>query len=191
MVVLGLAFSAWFNGYTYFVRQANDAAVWAAYSTPETLVARRANELGSGYAYYIANFYRDTPTLRFLAPWLTLTPDGAGPVSGELDGAPTLLQVAGFDESLSPLVDQALDGLAAQPASPRKAEQEAQLGRWLECLRESSDRARQRMDAAATEAVNLNDCIESALELVDGLTETLLDESCHIAARTGGDGEPR
>lgn len=60
----------YYNYETYFVRQANDFAVWNAYSTPETLAARRAVALGSGYAYYIADYFRDHPTLRFLVPWL-------------------------------------------------------------------------------------------------------------------------
>ncbi len=68
LVIFVRAGSANFN--TYFVRQANDFAVWSAYSTPETITARRANELGSGYSYYIANFIAGTPTMRFLSPWL-------------------------------------------------------------------------------------------------------------------------
>ena len=66
-----LARAGLYNFQTYFVRQANDFAVWNAFSTPETLVAREANALGKGYSYYLANFFRDHPTIKFLAPWLT------------------------------------------------------------------------------------------------------------------------
>ena len=70
LVTVVLLRAAYANGYTYFVRQANDFAVWSAYSTAETIAARRANDLGSGYTFYLANFFTDHPTLRFLTPWL-------------------------------------------------------------------------------------------------------------------------
>jgi DNA-binding beta-propeller fold protein YncE len=70
LLTLGLFRIGYYNYHTYFVRQANDFAVWNAYSTPETLVARRANALGDGYSYYIADFIGGHPTMRFLAPWL-------------------------------------------------------------------------------------------------------------------------
>jgi 4-amino-4-deoxy-L-arabinose transferase-like glycosyltransferase/streptogramin lyase len=71
LICLLLARAGIYNFQTYFGRQANDFAVWNAFSTPETLVAREANALGKGYSYYLANFFGGHPTIRFLAPWLT------------------------------------------------------------------------------------------------------------------------
>jgi 4-amino-4-deoxy-L-arabinose transferase-like glycosyltransferase/streptogramin lyase len=67
------------NYQTYFSRQAKDFAVWNAFSAAETIVAKEANALGSGYDYYLADFFSGQPTIRFLAPWLKqyqLVPSG-------------------------------------------------------------------------------------------------------------------
>lgn len=61
IVVLGL------NIYTYFVRQANDFAVWNAYSTPETLTARLLADLDPDADAYVTSFFRGHPTIKFVA----------------------------------------------------------------------------------------------------------------------------
>jgi 4-amino-4-deoxy-L-arabinose transferase-like glycosyltransferase len=66
-VVLGLGFVAVSNGYTYFVEQAQNSAVWAAFSAPETLVGKRMAELGPDPVYYLSPFF-DHPSIRFIAP---------------------------------------------------------------------------------------------------------------------------
>ncbi|GIK75567.1 MAG: hypothetical protein BroJett021_45550 [Chloroflexota bacterium] len=55
------------NVNTYFVRQANDFAVWNAFSTPETLTARLLAELDPETDAYVTAFFRGHPTLRFVA----------------------------------------------------------------------------------------------------------------------------
>jgi len=62
-----LALSAGLNFHTYFVRQANDFAVWNAYSTPETLAARLLAEVDETTDAYVTSFFHGHPTLRFLA----------------------------------------------------------------------------------------------------------------------------
>ena len=62
-----LALVAALNFNTYFVRQANDFAVWNAYSTPETLAARLLAELDESTDAYVTSFFHGHPTLRFLA----------------------------------------------------------------------------------------------------------------------------
>jgi hypothetical protein len=67
VVALGLGFIAVSNGYTYFVQQGQDASVWSAFSTAETLVGKRMAELGSDPVYYLSPFF-DHPSIRFIAP---------------------------------------------------------------------------------------------------------------------------
>ncbi|MFN8454440.1 MAG: PA14 domain-containing protein [Anaerolineae bacterium] len=67
--VLGLIFML--NAYTYFVSQANDFAAWNAFSTPETVTARKMAELGSNYRFFLSPFLAAHPTLRFVAPNIT------------------------------------------------------------------------------------------------------------------------
>jgi DNA-binding beta-propeller fold protein YncE len=55
------------NVNTYFVRQANDFAVWNAFSTPETLTARLLADLDPETDAYVTAFFRGHPTLRFVA----------------------------------------------------------------------------------------------------------------------------
>ncbi|HAJ36292.1 MAG TPA: hypothetical protein DCL15_11420 [Chloroflexi bacterium] len=55
------------NAHTYFVRQANDFAVWNAYSTPETLAARLLADLDSNTDAYVTAFFHGHPTIKFVA----------------------------------------------------------------------------------------------------------------------------
>jgi len=63
-----LAYIGYTNIDIYFNQQAKDFAVWNAYSTPETFVARRMLELGPDKDFRVISLYFQTPTLRFLAP---------------------------------------------------------------------------------------------------------------------------
>ena len=65
LAILGTV--AFLNLHTYFVRQAQDFAVWNAYSTPETLAARLLAELEPETDAYVISFFQGHPTLRFLA----------------------------------------------------------------------------------------------------------------------------
>jgi DNA-binding beta-propeller fold protein YncE len=58
---------SWSNLYTYFVRQASDFAVWNAFSTSETFVAKAIVELDAATIPYVMSLYDGHPTLRFLA----------------------------------------------------------------------------------------------------------------------------
>lgn len=51
----------------YFVRQANDFAVWNAHSTPETIAANFLRSEGDEADFYIISFLHNHPTLRFVA----------------------------------------------------------------------------------------------------------------------------
>jgi DNA-binding beta-propeller fold protein YncE len=64
---LGLGFIAVSNGYTYFVDQAQNSAVWSAFSAAETLVGKKMAELGPDPVYYLSPFF-DHPSVRFIAP---------------------------------------------------------------------------------------------------------------------------
>jgi cellobiose phosphorylase len=115
--------------------------------------------------------------LLFLAPWLALpTPcpnawseDGSTPCSlsvkadknglspasatfqqklAQLDQAPTLREVATFDQSLCLLIEAALQNLPTEPA-PSRLEKQKQFTDLSRCLREASDHARQRLLALA------------------------------------------
>ena len=86
--------------------------------------------------------------LLFVAPWLGLAPESAGPVSvplAPLELAPTLRQISELDQSLCPLVEAALQNLARGPAHPGGPEEVARLARWLALLREAAGRARGRI----------------------------------------------
>ncbi len=71
IIVPLLAYSGWANSYTYFYRQARDFAVWNAFATPETLIARTMKALGHEYDFYVSAFSYQHPTLRFIAPDVT------------------------------------------------------------------------------------------------------------------------
>ena len=62
-----LAYIGWKNMYTYFRVQAKDFAVWNAFSTAETLTARRMAAMGPGYDFHVISLYDNHPVLRFLA----------------------------------------------------------------------------------------------------------------------------
>jgi len=104
-----------------------------------------------------------------LAPWLVLpslirtghplTPAAAGLEEKlvQLDQAPTLQEVAKFEQSLCPLIEAVLQELSSEPAQFRKEQQE-QLTELSRCLREAGDHARQRLlalEALATQSDEL------------------------------------
>jgi hypothetical protein len=62
-----LVYIGWKNMHTYFQVQARDFAVWNAFSTAETLTARRMAAMGPGYDFHVISLYDQHPTLRFLA----------------------------------------------------------------------------------------------------------------------------
>ncbi len=101
----------------------------------------------------------------FLAPWLTLTDFGsrsaecgsgnrgldaspaAEPQSAfhqRLEMMPTLREVSKFEQSLCLLIEAALKDLSSEPSQSRQEEQKY-LTDLLGCLREASERARQRL----------------------------------------------
>ncbi len=75
------------NTHTYFVRQANDFAVWNAFSTPETITGHRMAQLGPAYDFYLSPFLSNHPTVRFLSSdslrRITLSFPDALPIRGE------------------------------------------------------------------------------------------------------------
>jgi streptogramin lyase len=71
VIVPLLIYSGWANFHTYFYRQAQNFAVWNAFSTPETLTARTMKALGHEYDFYVSAFFYQHPTLRFIAPDVT------------------------------------------------------------------------------------------------------------------------
>ncbi|MFQ5611626.1 MAG: PA14 domain-containing protein [Anaerolineae bacterium] len=66
-LVLG-GYVFFFNAHTYFVRQAQDFASWHAFSTAESITARRMAELGPDYTFYLSPFLSNHPSIRFLSP---------------------------------------------------------------------------------------------------------------------------
>jgi len=97
----------------------------------------------------------------FLASWAALPAPSRGgrlkEMLAQLDQAPTLREVSNFEQSLSPLIEAALQNLPVEPAQFRKEEQE-HLAELSRCLRESSDHARQRLlalDTLATQSDEL------------------------------------
>ena len=108
--------------------------------------------------------------LLFLAPWLALAPQGTGirnpkseveasllpsaaPTLDEklslFNQFPTLREVSELEHSLCPLIEAALQACSGESAQSEK-EEATRLAEWLPCLREASDRARQRMLALET-----------------------------------------
>lgn len=73
LVVIGLPASAiaYAEADMYFSHQSKNFASWAAYSTPETLIAREVQRLGAGYHFLIPDFYNGHPAIRFITPWLS------------------------------------------------------------------------------------------------------------------------
>jgi sugar lactone lactonase YvrE len=72
VIVPLLVYSGWANFHTYFYRQARDFAVWNAFATSETLTARIMKTLGHEYDFYVSSFFYRHPTLRFIAPDVTI-----------------------------------------------------------------------------------------------------------------------
>src|SRR5206468_1876144 len=86
--------------------------------------------------------------LLFLAPWLNLAPDSVPPISGELgqlDQPPTLRQVSELHQTFGPELEAALKALTKDHLSPEREKKECSLVQWLNCLREASSRARERI----------------------------------------------
>ncbi len=61
-------FILYWNGTTYLITQANDFSSWTAFSTPETIAAKKMAELGPAYQYYSSPFLTNHPAIRFIAP---------------------------------------------------------------------------------------------------------------------------
>ena len=80
-----------------------------------------------------------------------LTPAGAtlDEKLARLNQFPTLREVSELDDSLCPLLEEALQACAGDPA-PSQKEESTQLAAWLGCLREAADHARQRLLALDT-----------------------------------------
>jgi 4-amino-4-deoxy-L-arabinose transferase-like glycosyltransferase len=68
LVFVGLGLIAFRNAYTYFGPQAQDEAVWKAFSTAETLVGRKMAEWDSEPVYYASPFFYDHVATQFTAP---------------------------------------------------------------------------------------------------------------------------
>jgi cyclic beta-1,2-glucan synthetase len=96
--------------------------------------------------------------LLFLAPWLAVKGEKSVPTSptatlteklGQLDQAPTLREIANFEQSLCPLIEAALQDLPKEPtlSQPEKQKHLTELSRTL---REASSHARERLLALET-----------------------------------------
>ncbi|MFQ6013927.1 MAG: PA14 domain-containing protein [Anaerolineae bacterium] len=70
-VVILLAVIGWTNYRDYFQRQARNFAVWNAFSTAETIVAREMSNLAKDHDLFVSSEYYRHPTVRFLAPRVT------------------------------------------------------------------------------------------------------------------------
>jgi hypothetical protein len=62
-----LAVVTYINFDTFFNKQKNDPVVWAAYSTPETIVSNELKRLSATHDFIVSALYYDPPTVRFLA----------------------------------------------------------------------------------------------------------------------------
>ncbi len=84
----------------------------------------------------------------YLAPWLALTSCGLRSSQSEicrrLDQSHTLRDVSKFDQSLSPLLEEVLQGLSAE-AGHSPEEEKKHLTELSRCLREAGEHARQRL----------------------------------------------
>jgi sugar lactone lactonase YvrE len=68
LIVMGLGAIAFGNAYTYFRPQAHAPAVWAEFSTAETIVGKLMTEWGQEPVYYASQFFHDHASIRFHAP---------------------------------------------------------------------------------------------------------------------------
>lgn len=85
---------AFLNVDGYFRRQANDFAVWASFSTADTLVAHEMNRYAGQYPLYLSPHFRGHPTVRFLAPAVTEYREfgvSQAPLVDDVEGAVILL----------------------------------------------------------------------------------------------------
>ena len=93
--------------------------------------------------------------LRFLAPWLGNedclfnTPGDLAERLFQLDQAPTLREIANFEQLLGPLIEAALRNLPPNPANSSQEVQEC-LTELRRCLQEAGEHARQRLLALET-----------------------------------------
>jgi len=71
ILVVLLAFVGWSNFYTYFYRQARDFAVWNAFATAETQLAREVGRLRGDYDLYFDPLLFRHMTTQFLLPDFT------------------------------------------------------------------------------------------------------------------------
>jgi len=120
------------------------------------LLADEAEELREWGEALKQNCEEQRDDLLFLAPWLALgdfksqIPDLKFQESlARLDQAPTLREVSTLDQSLGPLIEAASQRLPTEPVQSRPEEQ-SYLAEFSRCLREASDRARQRLLALET-----------------------------------------
>ncbi len=67
-ILLPSAFILFLNARLYFGQQANDFAVWNAFSTAESISGRKMAELGPGYDFYLSPFLANHPSVKFLSP---------------------------------------------------------------------------------------------------------------------------
>jgi hypothetical protein len=70
-LVVVLAVVTYLNFDMFFNKQKNDPASWAAYSTPETLVANEMNRLSATHDFIVTALFYDPPTVKFLAGTIT------------------------------------------------------------------------------------------------------------------------
>ncbi|MHB8736079.1 MAG: GH36-type glycosyl hydrolase domain-containing protein, partial [Terriglobales bacterium] len=75
---------------------------------------------------------------------LTSAPRSMDEKLARLNELPTLREISELDHSLCPLIEEAMTAGAAE-ADASRPEESSGLGAWLRCLREASDRARQRL----------------------------------------------
>ena len=126
-----------------------------------TLLANEESDFKHWVLTLKANCEGHLTDLRYLAPWLALpipTPSAAGenkpPATtaairydelwAQLDQAPTLDAVAGFEQSVCPLIETALRDLTTDPSQPAPVVRE-RLTELLRCVGEASANASQRL----------------------------------------------
>ncbi len=126
-------------------------------------LANEAEEIKAWAQVFQRNCEDHLEDVLSMASWLALPlpggdhhgENGAGPPSSpvaialaqglaRLEHAPTLREAAGFEQSLCPLIETALQDAARETVRSRQPEQEY-LAALSRCLRESGNRARQRL----------------------------------------------
>jgi len=66
--IILLSLVAVINSSLYFTYQAKSDSSWSLFSTPETIIAKRMNEIGNEVDYFVSTYYYTSPTISFLAP---------------------------------------------------------------------------------------------------------------------------